>query len=453
MRAVQVLHGGGVPAPDQLVEPAGEDAGLALEHRHGHHVVSAVRQPGRQTGDLHTERVAHALAHAEAGHGTQGLVDVLLHRALAEADGQQVGGQTLGLTARVLGVGDAETAGSSAGQVRDGADVAAAPGALEHSTVTVGDLQGGGDLDAAALLHREVGLLGHTVGGHTGGPDQGVGVELAGVGLVLHVDQLHEVALGAGERGVQQDLDAARLQVLHHAQCLVLGDLRHDPAHGLDQHDAGIGLGQARVLGDGGADDVLHLRDGLDAGEASAHDHEGQGTALLLGVGHGGRGLDALQDLVAQGLGLLNGLQADAGLSQTRDGEGARGGTGGHHDVLVRDLELRAVLGLHRGGLARVLDLHDLADHVLGGLQVRAAVHHGVAGLDVTAHDLWQEGLVGHVRQRVDDGDHTAARLDLLLEVLGDVEAGVAAADDQDAGLRGQLRGKCHTVQGSRRDR
>ena len=141
--------------------------------------------------------------------------------------------------------------------------------------------------------------------------------------------------------------------------------------------------------------------------------------------------------MVAQAQRLFDGLQTDALLGQPFDREGAGGRTGGHDDVLVGnldalDLALLRVTDADHGHLGLRVHRGDLAGEDLSVLQVLAVVDHSMARLDVATDDLRQEGLVGHVRQRVHHGDHTAFGLHLLLQQLGCGQADVAAADDQD---------------------
>ena len=165
----------------------------------------------------------------------------------------------------------------------------------------------------------------------------------------------------------------------------------------------------------------------------------------LGGVGHGGADLDPLQDLVAQGNGFLDGLQADALVRQALDGERAGDGAGGNHDVEVRQLEVLAAVGRgNHGGAVGVVDRDDAALDELGLLEVLAVGDHCVAGLDVAAGNFRQEGLVGHVGQRIDEGDDATCVRDLLLQFEGYVEADVPAADDEHTRTILELWGGCH---------
>ncbi len=61
-------------------------------------------------------------------------------------------------------------------------------------------------------------------------------------------------------------------------------------------------------------------------------------------------------------------------------------------------------------------------------------VDDGVTCLDRTSCDLGEEGLVSHVGQWVNNGDLGLALAEELFELPGGVEAGVAAANNQNLG-------------------
>jgi hypothetical protein len=174
----------------------------------------------------------------------------------------------------------------------------------------------------------------------------------------------------------------------------------------------------------------------LDAGEPAADHDEGQRPLADLLVVGGGGDVELRQDVVAQVDGLADGLEADAVLGQARDREGARDGARGHHEVVVGDplrgagdrLDDRPALGVGQLGHPRGHDV-DLR-------QDPAQRNHDVAGREVARRGLGEEGLVGHVRLRVDDRDLDIAALQFALQLLlkaeRGVEAHVAAADDED---------------------
>ena len=144
-------------------------------------------------------------------------------------------------------------------------------------------------------------------------------------------------------------------------------------------------------------------------------------------------GLDeVLGDLIADRDRLFDVLQADRVVGDARDREGARDGAGRHHDDVVVDVPRLADLGRDGRLLVGVVDVRDLGRDDLGALEVTTVRDDRVTRLDAARRDLREERLVGHVGKRVDHGDVGFASSQPLLELLGRVEAGVAAADDQD---------------------
>ncbi|MCY1233109.1 hypothetical protein D9M72_456300 [compost metagenome] len=233
--------------------------------------------------------------------------------------------------------------------------------------------------------------------------------------------------------------------MLHDPLGLLGGDLGHDAAHGFHQDEADFLLLDARVVLDRRAGKVFHLGDALDAGEAATNHHEGEGAGALGRISDGGAGFDPLEDLVAQRNGFLDGLQADSLVRKALDGEGAGNGTSGQYDVEVRHLKVRAAVGRgnHRGPVG-VVDRGDAALDEFRLLQVLTVRDDSVARLDVSAGNFRQEGLVGHVGQRINDSDDATGIRDLVLQFEGYVQADVPAADDEYPGTVLELWGCCH---------
>src|SRR3546814_17041812 len=78
--------------------------------------------------------------------------------------------------------------------------------------------------------------------------------------------------------------------------------------------------------------------------------------------------------------------------------------------------------------------ISDWSSDVCSSDLVPAQGHDGVSRLDGAGGDLGKEGLVGHVGQRVDDGDLRLATTKLLLQLPGCVETCVSATDGEDSG-------------------
>ena len=165
------------------------------------------------------------------------------------------------------------------------------------------------------------------------------------------------------------------------------------------------------VVASGIAGHVLELAKDLDAGVPPADDDEGEHPAAQCLVTRGLRDVQALDDLVAQRDGLLDGLEPGAALGQARDRERPRDRAGGDDDVLVREVVRRPLQWLDLRALALVVDRGDVPADDLGPLeQTPAQGDDDVARLDGSCRGLGQERLVGHVRVRVDDGDHAPRR-------------------------------------------
>ena len=141
--------------------------------------------------------------------------------------------------------------------------------------------------------------------------------------------------------------------------------------------------------------------------------------------------------LVAQRDGLLDVLEADRPVGEPGDRQRARHRADGHHEDVVLELVRLALERLRRSATLRAWSTAgDRAGDDLGVAQGLAQRHDRVPRLDRAGARLGQERLVGHVRARVDDGDHGLAALQLLAEPQRGVHADVAAADDEDAWRR-----------------
>src|SRR5699024_8836982 len=246
------------------------------------------------------------------------------------------------------------------------------------------------------------------------------------------------------QRGVQQNFDAARAERFDNFDSLFFADLRHDATHGLDQDDACIGLCKTWVLRDCSADEVFDFTNELCTGEATADHNKGQGATTLFGIGHQGCGFDALQDLVANGDRFFDTLQTDRGFAQTVNWEGTGVGTGGHHDVLVRQFEGVAFNTFYNCDFFSVADFDDFALDHFRLAQVSTQIDQCVAWFDGTADDFWQERLIGQIRVWFNNGDDAATVANLFLQAFGDVVSSVATAYDKDAGFRRKMRSNSH---------
>ena len=366
---------------------------------------------------------------AEARHRALVGVAVLLLREAPQA-GDDVVTEDPGLTQRVLGVRrapgvlDTGLAGGDVGHlgvVARGPDVV---GAL--------DLEGGRAVDVAARAQRQTELGEHRVGLDAGRPDDRVGVDLE---PVLQDD----VTVDAGVHGGGEvDLHAAALQVLLAVLAELGADLRQDPVGGVDEDEAHVVAGDVGVVLRRVTGHVLDLADGLRSREATADEDEGERLAADLLVGGGVGLVELLDDVVAQTDGLLDALHADALLGEAGDREGT--GDRAHRDDQVVEGELVGLTderGDH-GDLAVLVDAGDPAGEHLRLRQHAAQRDDDVARGEVAGGGFGEEGLVGHVRARVDDRDGRLAVAHLLQNASSCVQAYVPTAYYEDPGtLRG----------------
>ena len=144
-----------------------------------------------------------------------------------------------------------------------------------------------------------------------------VSKRLTGRELDLAVD-------GGGQLGVEVDLRAALGEVLDHPVAGRQRHLGHDPAHRLDQVEAGVVEADLRVRLEQRGREGPQLGEDLDAGEAAADDDEGQQAVALGAGGQLRRLVEVAENAVADGDGLLDGLEADRLVGDPGDREGAR---------------------------------------------------------------------------------------------------------------------------------
>jgi hypothetical protein len=119
-------------------------------------------------------------------------------------------------------------------------------------------------------------------------------------------------------------------------------------------------------------------------------------------------------------------------LGDARDRELAGHRPGGHHQNVVRKGKALAHGWLHQNRTVGMVDLRHAAVDQPGLLQVPPQRDRRVARLDRAGHHLGQEGLIGHVRARIDHDDLRLVPAEFLLQFPGRVEAGVATTDHQD---------------------
>ena len=210
----------------------------------------------------------------------------------------------------------------------------------------------------------------------------------------------------------------------------------HDAAHGLDEVKVRIIELKFGVAGDEIAGQRTQLGEDLDAGK-TATDNDDRQQAVALGAGRKPGGtIKVAQDSVANGNRFFNGLEANSFISNARDGECARNSAGGENDVIVELGEGFTGIGhdCRRGRC--MIDAGDLAGNDARALQVRTVRDDRVTRFNRTGSNFRQERLVGHVGQRVNNGDLGLALCEPFFELPRGVKTCVAAANNQNLGHR-----------------
>lgn len=193
-------------------------------------------------------------------------------------------------------------------------------------------------------------------------------------------------AVGAGlEAGVQAYVDVAAAQFGDRVAAQFLADLGQDAARRLDEDPLHVLGGDVVVVPRGVAGHVLQLAQGLHARVAAADEDEGEGGVADGGVAGGGGDVHLFEDVVAQADGLLDGLEADAVVGESGDGQGARDGAGGEDEFVVgQPAGARPRLvggeGGDGGGAGRVVDGPGLADDDVALAEDAAEGHDDVPG-------------------------------------------------------------------------
>jgi hypothetical protein len=177
---------------------------------------------------------------------------------------------------------------------------------------------------------------------------------------------------------------------------------------------------------------VLQLGERLDARVPAAHEGEGQRPRADLRVVGGTGGVEPGEHVVAQVDGLAHVLEPDTVLGQPGDRQRPGHRARRHHQDVVGQVERLALAGGDAGPLLGVGQPgHRPGDHP-APVQGAAQGDHHVPRLHGARGGLGQEGLVGHVRLRVDDDDLRPAPGELPLQPQGRVEADVPAPDHED---------------------
>ena len=157
-----------------------------------------------------------------------------------------------------------------------------------------------------------------------------------------------------------------------------------------------------------GAAEVLQLRERLHAGVTAADDDEREQRAPPRGVGGLGGGLEPRQDVVAEVDGLVDRLEADGVLGESRHREHAAHRARRQDEHVVVEVGRRSLEEMDSRPVRAVVDRLDLADDEPGPAQHASQRDDDVAGLDGARRGLGEERLVLEVVLRVHEHDLVA---------------------------------------------
>lgn len=313
---------------------------------------------------------------------------------------------------------------SGDGAVADGPDV---PGALHHEVLVDGEAAArvllGGNLAHEVLDEGPEGV--------SGGPDQQAVGELDALLAAVGVHSLGlDVLVGdVLDHGLEADVDLLLLEGALGVLNQLLGEGGQDVGQGLDQRNLEAVADVRDQALDVLLEEVLQFAGKLDtSGAATNDDHVQQTVDLVRVLILEGSRLDAVHDLLADALGVIDLLQEARVLANARDSKGRILGTDTNDQHVVGDLSL----GDGALDLGLVLDLDDLAVGVDGaGLSLveldgcllvledgADGVHDG-AVLDKSGGARGQEGREEEVVAGRDDDDVVVLGVELLEECDG----------------------------------
>jgi len=198
---------------------------------------------------------------------------------------------------------------SGGGEAGDGFAIWAGDGndvAGSEEVGMAGDGEVGGDEEAAAAI-AFAGEAGGEIGGlHAGGPDDGGGFDpTAGV-------EVDAAAFDFINAGFEADFDAEFLEALPGIVGEVGLEGLEDAIVGLDEEDAEVGgVDAAEVCLEGAADEIGEGAGEFHSGGAPANDDDGHEAAAFVGIGGAFGAFEAGEDAAADGLGVLEGFEAD----------------------------------------------------------------------------------------------------------------------------------------------
>ena len=167
-------------------------------------------------------------------------------------------------------------------------------------------------------------------------------------------------------------LGVAGVEVVEHPVRGFKRNLRHDATHGLNQVKANIFKRNARIETQQVGCERTHLGDGLDAGETATDNHEGEQAIARRALWQVRCDVEVLVNAVTHVHRFFDGLHSDCDIGNTRNREGSRNGTGGHHDVVILPLVSRSTDYLDGCQFLGVVNLDYFSGDDVGLVQVAA---------------------------------------------------------------------------------
>ena len=225
----------------------------------------------------------------------------------------------------------------------------------------------------------------------------------------------------------------ALLEVLDHPQRALERDLGHDPIHGLNEVEVGVINADGRELLQHRRHHAAQFRESLNSGKTSTDHNNGQKPISCWARGHICRDVEIVNHTVSHGDCFLDGLHPDRNIGNSGNGERSRHRSRGNDDVVVIQAERLLTFRGHGHGLVLVVNTGHSGRNHAALVEVTSQRNNRVASLNRASRNLREEGLVGHVRKRIDDDHFGFTSTEKLLKLESGVETGVTAADNHNS--------------------
>ena len=370
-------------------------------------------------GELQTEDVRHRRAAAEAGELAERLEREASLRRATEL-GDDVARESCSLADRVLGRRRARLARRDVGHQRTvtqrpHAGIIGHFEAIVHHDPATLDLQGQRGEDRVRRRGN--------------GADERLG------GNAVATAEQRSFRRRARQARVEAELDTALLQKLLRERREALRQLGQDEVTRVQQDDLDLVAVDVPEAARALADEVVHLGDGLDAGESTARHHEREERAPDLEIALDVRLFQHVDDVVAQHQRVAEVLEGQRVLGEAGLAREARHVAERDDEVVVLERQRpRPEAGAHGDDLVLEVDrLHRACVEVRARAEP-ADRRNDVEDPDAPGDDLGEHGLEHEVVVLVDERDlDVRVVLQELLEGDGGVDAAEASPEDQNA--------------------